>query len=187
MEKRKKLAIFDMDGTLFDTARTNFCAYEYACRKLGYSLDFNEFLDKFSGRNYKKFLPEMGINDFGDLEIIHEMKKEVYLNYLNESKINNHLFSIISDIRNEYIIALATTATLKNTEDILEYFKVRECFDLLVTQEDVKELKPNPECYYIAMSKAGVDVTNSLIFEDSEIGIKGALVTGATALRVQYF
>ena len=41
---KNKLAIFDLDGTLFDTVPANFAAYERVLRKYGFSLDYHETL-----------------------------------------------------------------------------------------------------------------------------------------------
>jgi beta-phosphoglucomutase len=47
--------------------------------------------------------------------------------------------------------------------------------DVIVTGEDVKNGKPDPEVYNIAKEKLGVtDNSEVLVFEDSEVGIKAA-------------
>ena len=53
-------------------------------------------------------------------------------------------------------------------------------FDLIISQEDVKNKKPDPEGFQKAMDFFKVQCRNSIIFEDSDVGIEAALRSGAT-------
>ena len=48
-------------------------------------------------------------------------------------------------------------------------------FDIMLTQEDVSELKPNPECYQSVMKIAGLTEKQTIIFEDSEVDRKSVV------------
>lgn len=50
---------------------------------------------------------------------------------------------------------------------------------ILISAEDVKEGKPAPDGYLLAMAKLGVEPRESLIFEDAHAGIKAAKAAGA--------
>ena len=117
---------------------------------------------------------------------IHEFKKESYVKHLHAAKVHKHLFRVIESIRPYYQIALATTASRKNTEDILHYFQAAEKFDFLVTQEDVSKTKPSPECFLLAMRLAGVNCADTMIFEDSKEGIAAASASGAVYFSVHW-
>ena len=69
--KRTKLAIFDMDGTLFDTSEVNYRAYAEAAESLGYKIERKKFLEVFVGKNYREFLPLFGIIKDEELAEIH--------------------------------------------------------------------------------------------------------------------
>ena len=55
----KKLAVFDLDGTLFDTKDVNFSAYSKALEDLGYKekIDYKYYCDYCNGTSYKNFIP----------------------------------------------------------------------------------------------------------------------------------
>lgn len=55
---------------------------------------------------------------------------------------------------------------------------------VLITAEDVEQGKPQPDCYLLAAKRLGVSCTDSLIFEDAEIGIAAALASGGTLVVV---
>lgn len=182
--KRTKLAVFDLDGTLFDTSEVNFQAYSVAATKLGYKLDRIKFMEVFVGKNYKQFLPLLGISKEEELQQVHEEKKNAYIHCLQYAHKNEQLFQLIDCLRSEYIIALATTASRKNTEEILGYFGVSNLFDYKITQEDTSKLKPNPECYFMAMELAGITPLNTIIFEDSDVGIEAGQASGAIVFKI---
>lgn len=187
MGKGKKLAIFDLDGTLFDTKDVNFRAYSKAIQECGYQadIDYKYYCDFCNGNNYKTFLPVLipKITPQG-MQAIHDAKKRLYASYLKYAVKNKSLFSLIESIRGEYVIALATTASRENVDDILKEFRVAEEFDIIITQEDVINCKPAPECFLLAMERSGVMAENTIIFEDSETGLKAAEASGADYVRV---
>lgn len=186
MEK-KKLAIFDLDGTLFDTKNVNFNAYSKALEKCGFQekIDYQYYCEFCNGNNYKTFLPHIvkGISN-EEMKAVHDEKKREYKNFIGFARKNEHLFSIIDLVRDEYVTALVTTASRDNTMDILGEFDVVNKFDFIITQEDVTLTKPNPECFELAVKLAEVDKKNAIIFEDSETGLKAAEASDISYVKV---
>lgn len=187
LNKKEKLAIFDMDGTLFDTKNVNYTAYSKALEECGYKLevDYKFYCDFCNGNNYKVFLPKIvsGITE-EDIRRVHDIKQDIYPEYLELAVKNEHLFSLIGLIRKEYLIALVTTASRQNVDDILKAFDVVDVFDLILTQADVNKAKPDPEGFLLAMKKSGVSKEDTLIFEDSASGIEAAERSGAKYVKV---
>ena len=118
------------------------------------------------------------------MEQIHDCKKNKYESCLKYARKNEILFSMIRSLKNEFIIALVTTASKKNVVDILEAFEVYEYFDLIITQEDVRKTKPDPEGYLLAIEKSKVIKQNAIIFEDSETGMLAAKASGIDYVQV---
>ncbi|MEA4912405.1 MAG: HAD family phosphatase [Oscillospiraceae bacterium] len=185
---KTRLAIFDLDGTLFDTKEVNFRAYCAAFARCGCAVDAERFRENFFGRHFTEFLPLFVENPTPALiHDIHEAKKACYSEFLCAARENAALFDYIEAARPGCKTAIVTTASRKNVEDILQYFGRAALFDLLVTQEDVKKVKPDPEGFLLAMARFGVSPCEAVIFEDSESGIRCARSTGASVLRVEQF
>ncbi len=171
--KKNKLAIFDLDGTLFDTRNINFKAYQQALSYFNIDLNYEYYCKECNGRKYNSFLPQLcGFND-DRIEKIHNLKKQFYPNFLKYAVKNEALFDIIDGLKNDYYIALVTTASKKNTEEILNYFHLH-VFDLIITQENVKKPKPDPEGFLLAKNHFQIDEKHVIIFEDSSVGIEAA-------------
>lgn len=184
--KKNKLILCDLDGTLFDTIKVNYCSYKKALKEINYDIEYDFFIKECYGKHYKTFLPKIGLNE-EEMEIVHKIKKRLYNKYLNEAKINIHLFNLLELSKNKYYIALVTTASRKNSDEILNYFDKRELFDLIIAAEDVNNKKPNPEGFIKAMEYFHVSSENTLVFEDSDVGIEAAVKSGANILKVQKF
>lgn len=180
----KKLALFDLDGTLFDTNEVNYNAYKEALATFGFNFDHAFWYSNCIGRHYKDFLADIDITDEKILKDIHRLKKNCYRNYLHYAKENRHLFEIITLIKPSYYIALVTTASQQNVADILNTFNRADAFYKIFTQEDVAKMKPDPECYLKAMDYFKVKPEDTIIFEDSESGLKAAEASGAFYYKV---
>lgn len=184
---KKKLAVFDLDGTLFDTKNVNYTAYSQALTECGIQcgIDYRFYCDFCNGNNYRTFLPQivLGITE-SDMQRVHEAKKRIYKDCLEQARKNEHLFSMIKLMKEEYMVAVVTTASRANSEDILECFGVKSLFDFIITQEDVDNTKPSPECFMKAMSAAGVSLEDTIIFEDAETGLAAAAASGAKYVKV---
>ena len=57
--------------------------------------------------------------------------------------------------------------------------------DLILSNEDVNVSKPHPEIYWKAMSFFGVLPEQTIIFEDSPVGLKSAHDSGAHLKRIK--
>ena len=60
-----------------------------------------------------------------------------------------------------------------------------EYLDFFLSNQDVKQGKPNPEIYNLAISKLKLEAKECLIVEDNEHGIKAAVAAGAHILKVE--
>ncbi len=179
-----KLAMFDLDGTLFDTRKTNYYSYKDALEQYNIDLNYDYFAKYCNGRHYTDFLPQL-TGKKNNIDKIHEIKKVKYTEYLKESIENKFLFDIIKGLKNDYYIAIVTTASRKNCEEILSYHNRLDIFDLIISQENVKRKKPDPEGFLMAMHYFGIPNDNSIIFEDSDAGIEAAINSGATVFTVK--
>lgn len=182
-----KLIIVDLDGTLFDTKDVNYFAYKDAIVPYGYDIDYKYYCDFCNGRHYMDFLPQITTFDKDKLEKMHLAKKRAYKKYLNKAVINEGLVDIIRLLRLEYKTAVVTTASKENCYDILKEFDLVNLFDLILTRDDISKSKPDPEGFLKAMQYFDANPTETIIFEDSDIGLEAAKRTGAFYYKTYCF
>lgn len=178
-----KLIMTDLDGTLFDTGLVNYLAYREALSRYGFTLEQRYFMTHCTGRHYADFLSEIcGTPEI--IKAVHDLKKGLYQKYISHAKLNIALLNMLDILRSECRLALVTTASGKNTSEILSAFGLGNYFDLVITQEDISRNKPDPEGYIMAMKYFNVNPEECIIFEDSSIGIEAAKKSGASYFSV---
>lgn len=183
-----KLLIVDLDGTLFDTKDVNYYAYKESILPYGYDLEYQYYCDFCNGRHYTDFLPQIATDDETILSAIHNAKKKAYRKYLNKAVLNVGLLDIIKALRKVgYKTAVVTTASKQNCDDILDYYDLHDLFDLILTHDDVAMSKPDPEGFMQAMEYFHIKPQDTVIFEDSDVGLEAAERSGAFYYRTYRF
>lgn len=71
--------------------------------------------------------------------------------------------------------------------NVLEYLKINDIFDLILSGKDVKKGKPDPEIYNKVLELTGINASNALVFEDSEVGIKAAQAAGISFIKINNY
>jgi beta-phosphoglucomutase len=74
--------------------------------------------------------------------------------------------------------AVGTSAPRTDVEALLQAIGVRAHFEVIVTADDVRWGKPNPEVYLKAAAGLGLPPVACLVFEDSVVGIHAARNAG---------
>lgn len=182
-----KLIIVDLDGTLFDTKDVNYHAYRDALAFYGYDINYDYYCKFCNGRHYLDFLPQITTTNEIILTAIHKKKKKAYRKYLDKAILNKGLVDIIRLMKAEYKTAVVTTASKENCEDILEKFKLEKLFDLILTHDDISEVKPDPEGFLKAMRYFDATPEETIIFEDSEVGLLAAESSAAYYYKTYRF
>lgn len=183
------LVMVDLDGTLVNTNNINYFAYKEACNNHGYNVGYEQYCKDWNGLNYKIFLKQLDNNMSVEvMEQIHNDKKQLYKKYIKNGILNTSLVEMLKGLKQrKWNIALVSAATKVNINNILEYFKIEDIFDIIVGQEDVVETKPSPECYIKTMQHFDEIPSTSIVFEDSQTGIDAAVAAGINYFIVKGF
>jgi HAD superfamily hydrolase (TIGR01509 family) len=80
--------------------------------------------------------------------------------------------------------AVATSASRRDVEALLAEVGVRAHFEVIVTADDVRWGKPNPEVYERAAGGLGLPPAECLVFEDSVVGVHAARGAGMRVIGV---
>ena len=180
-----KLLITDFDGTLVNTFQANFCAYREAFEHCGMVLTEEQYRRCY-GMRFDKFMKTMGIEDEDICKHIRSYKGNCYPKYFDMLELNQPLLDFIRMFRQGGgVTAVASTARGKNLTNVLNYFDITDEFDLVLAGEDVVQGKPSPEIYNTVMSRMGVSPYETLIFEDSAVGLQAAQACGAHYIKIQ--
>lgn len=180
--------LFDLDGTIADTARVNVAAYQAALAEAGIQVQADRLGRLASGRHWKQFLPGLieACGASADPAAIADRKKVLYAGMVGGVRLNGGLLALLAGCRDRMRTALVTTASRANVDAILDAHGLRPDFDVVVTGDDVSRHKPDPEAYLLAAARLAVAPAQCLVFEDSDIGLKSARAAGMAVVRVAF-
>jgi beta-phosphoglucomutase len=184
-----KAILFDMDGVLIDAKDWHYEALNQALSLFGMQISRYDHLITYDGLPTKKKL-EMLTLERGLPRALHsfinDMKQEFtfQLGYVNCKPTFNHQFALSNLKKRGYKMAACSNSIRKTIEIFFERAAINNYFEFYLSNQDVKESKPNPEMYLEAMKRLGVSPDECLILEDNENGIKAARASGAHLLIV---
>ena len=84
-------------------------------------------------------------------------------------------------------LALVSTSRRKFIEILLSKLNIKDMFEIVISREDVKKLKPDPEAYNKALSILNISCDNCIAIEDSERGIKASKGANIKTIQVNDF
>ena len=188
-----KLVISDLDGVLLEAKEIHYAALNEALKNIDtkYVISWEEHLRSFDGlKTFDKLnllAKTKGLPlDKKIQEKIFNDKQEYTIQALSKLQENEKLISIFSSLKKDgYSIACCSNSIKKTVETSLIKLGIHKFFDLILSNEDVKNAKPHPEIYWNAMSYFNCYPQETLIVEDSPTGLKSAYNSSAKVLRVK--
>jgi HAD superfamily hydrolase (TIGR01509 family) len=186
-----KLIAFDLDGVLVDIKDAHYHALNLALLNIDkkYVIDKNEHLSFYDGLSTNEKL-KMLTEKKGLPEELHkeiwDSKQKITIKMLEDINKNDKLISILSYLKlNGFNIVCCSNSIRQTINLALEKIGIIEYFDEIISNENVHNSKPYPEIYWEAMKRMKVLPEETLIIEDSPIGLLAAKRSGANVLRVK--
>lgn len=195
MEGPVKLILLDFDGTLADTRRANALAYAATLREAGYPLTEEEYLGRYFGVRCDEFLRSYGIADPAERERLRLRKIELYPAFFDTVELNRPLWEFCRQFRRQGgRVWIVSTGSRANIDNAMAHLGIggpetpeARCpagrVDGILAGPDARS-KPAPDCFLEAMRREGVTPRETLIFEDSAVGLEAARASGAAYIRV---
>ena len=189
MSNHYKAVLFDMDGVLIDARDWHYDALNEALRIFGVEISRSDHLSRFNGLSTRKklnMLTAEGLIPYELHEAIQSIKQDRTLRIAAQMcfPIVSHQVLITRLKALGIKVGLVTNSIRKSSEFMLEYAGLLKFMDVVVTNEDVVEGKPNPAGYLLAMEKLGVLPSETIVIEDGEYGILAAEAAGTTVIKV---
>jgi HAD superfamily hydrolase (TIGR01509 family) len=184
-----KAVVFDMDGVLIDARDWHYEALNLALRSFGMEIDYQEHLEKYNGlstRQKLKYLTESQSLPVELHSIISDTKQDRTLRIAAQKCFPNTQHLILVDrLRSKGVLVGVYTNSIRETaEAMLKHAGLLSKIDVLVTNQDVANPKPDPEGYLQACQKLNLNPKDVLVVEDGEYGIQAAQSAGCYVVRV---
>lgn len=188
--------IFDVDGTLADTERDGHrpafnAAFEAHRVDVRWDPEHYGRLLAITGgdRRIAADLRERGFGDRAEAlaKEIHQTKTGLFRDAILAGAISPRpgLPELVADLRRVGIrIAVATTGRRAWVEPLVGHLIGDGPVEVMVTGDDVANLKPDPEAYLMALDRLGLTAEQALAVEDSANGLQAARAAGLATVVV---
>jgi beta-phosphoglucomutase len=189
VEAEGKAAIWDVDGTLVDTAELHFHAWETVCREHGRDFTRADFAATFGQRN-----PDIIRKLFGDrfneqeIAALGERKEEIYRAAAGAGvDLLPGVRKLVEELHEAgFVQAIGSSAPHANLELILRLTGIARHFSAVIGSEDTQRGKPDPQVFLLAARRLGVPPDRCVVFEDAPSGVQAARAGGMKCIAVRF-
>jgi len=193
-----KAIIFDFDGVIVDTEPLHYRAFQKILEPRGLGFTWKEYVDDYMGFDdrdaFKEAFASRDMPADKNLltELIAEKAEIFHQTYEEGITAYPGVVELIKKLNAAGIpLAICSGALRSDIIPILEILGISDCFDCIVTADDVARSKPDPECYKIAFDQlsaiqndAEITKDKTYAIEDTPAGINAALSAGLRAIAV---
>lgn len=185
-----KAILFDMDGVLIDAKDWHFESLNRALELFGMPISRYEHLTSYDGLPTRKKLEMLSLErglPWQLHEFINEMKQRYTMEIVHTQCKPKfiHEYALSSLKSNGFKLAVCSNSVRASVETMMNKAGLTKYLDLMVSNEDVNNGKPDPEMYTKAMNYFDLKPNECLIVEDNENGIKAAQASGGHLLIVR--
>lgn len=181
--------LWDVDGTLVDTAELHFEAWVKLAQSINKPFTRDDFARTFGWRN-PEIIPLLFGRDLSvdEVDRIGRVKEDFYRAEAEHGvALLPGVRALLDDLQTSgFRQAIGSSAPRSNIDLILRLNGVGSYFQGIVALEDTFRGKPDPEVYLKAANAAGATPGQCLVLEDAPVGIQAAKAAGMKAIGVTF-
>ena len=183
-----RAVLWDMDGTLVDSAAYHLRAWRETLAGLGLAVTHERFMQTFGRRNDAVIRDLVDpAADAASIARIAGEKEERYRTFVREGGLVPlpGVLPWLERLRAaDWKHAVASSAPHANIETILEVAGLSGLFDAVAGDEDVTVGKPDPQVFLVAAAKIGAMPVRCVVVEDAPAGVEGVRRAGMRTIGV---
>jgi beta-phosphoglucomutase family hydrolase len=188
MSQETRAVLWDMDGTLLDSADYHWVSWRDVLADEGFDLTRERFAESFGRRNDATLRGYFGDDfPFSEVERIGGIKEARYREMVRTQGVEllPGVGQLLERLKlDSWRQALASSGSLENIETVLEALKISGYFDAIVSAEDVQTGKPDPEVFLVAANRVRTPAERCVVIEDAPAGLEAARRAGMRAVGV---
>jgi len=183
-----KAVLFDLDGTIVDTENSRYEIFQ----RLDKEHDLGGRVSNFSAKDFVNKSTKASLNkidsdlDKTKLQFLNNEKqrlmKEESHNYIRPI---GNMVEVIRKLHEKgYKLGIATGSLRWQAENSLSALNILDLFEEIVAEDEVENLKPDPEPYLKLAKKLGVEPKDCVVVEDGIVGVESAKNAAMTVIAI---
>ena len=187
-----RLILFDLDGTLFETDDDVVDRLARWLAPLARALEFDA---RRVARRIVMSLEDTVNTFITVLDILHLDRAAFWLAEWAGRKLHappdgqhyrltENARALLAELHTRYKLGVVTTRSRAEAERMLTATGIRDFFDVIVTRDDVRRLKPHPAPVRLAAERTGIPTSSILVVGDTPVDVRAAKAAGALAAAV---
>lgn len=183
-----RAVLWDLDGTLADSEEYHWLSWRDAMRAEGVELTYDRFLASFGQRNDRILGAWLGeAADATRIRRIGDWKEAEYRR-LAEARGLTPLAGAREWVErlhgDGWKQAIASSAPRLNVETMLHVLKLDGLIDAMVSADEVKKGKPDPDVFLAAAAAVSVPPSRCVVVEDAPAGVEAGRRAGMKTIGV---
>ena len=172
-----KAALFDLDGVVFDTEPQYTIFWGAQCRE--FHPEHPGLEHEIKGQTLVQIYDAWFSGELQEKQAVITERLNLYeqqMDYIYVPGFEDY----VKKLRTQGVkTAVVTSSNRIKMEAVYQrHPEFKGLFDAILTSEDFERSKPDPDCYLKAANRLGVNVKDSVVFEDSFNGLKSGRAAG---------
>jgi beta-phosphoglucomutase len=178
--------IFDLDGVIVDSHGAHQQAWKTFLRSVGTDASEEELQFVLEGHKREAILRHF-LGDLSEEQVKHfgARKEALFKDSVPELKTILGVGQFLAQCEGSGLgLALASSASRRRAEYILEHLDLKRRFRVVLTGDDVDDGKPDPTIFRLAAYGLNADPASVLVCEDAVCGVEAAKKAGMKCLAI---
>lgn len=177
--------LFDLDGTLINSMPLHNKAWTDTLHKNGAPIE-QSFLQETAGMKSARIVEI--VNERFNLNLqpsdISRQKRNQYLSTLEQIETVDKVMEVVKNFHGKLPMAIITASSHEVVDQLLPKLGIDHYFEAIICADDTTLGKDTTEPYALACSKLGVEMNRCIFFDDGDVGLKGASLSGMDTVHI---
>lgn len=182
----QRAVVWDLDGVIVDSGEAHNASWGVMAREFNVRYDPDRDFKTIFGRHNSEIITSMwGVTDPAQIERMTESKERSFRSSAATLKALPGVIDLMESLQAAgWKQAIGSSAPMKNIAILLKATGAGRYMQAIVSGDDVKRGKPDPEVFVLAFEWLGVYPTHGVVIEDAPAGIQAGNAAGAATLAV---
>jgi HAD superfamily hydrolase (TIGR01509 family) len=184
--------LWDMDGTLIDSEPLWIEQERQLMESIGAKWTSEDAIYCVGGpmarvdAYMRSKLPSSDLDKFAPLALTNQLLQRMEDRLSHDIPFTPGAFELVNEMKSANLPLALVSASSRPLMNAALKSNGSQLFDITISDNDVERSKPDPEGYVKAAASLDVDISRSLIIEDSITGMTAAIASGAFVLGLPH-